>query len=221
MSDPPVFPSLPGCGWSVTKAPRFQTRTQKAVSGRQLRIADQQSPIWTFTLTFPLLRDAHDTRAGSGVGLGIGYDELRTLAGFFLAAQGAYGTFLFADPSDNQVTGQPTATGDGTTTAFPIVRSFGAFAEPLPAAINKTGNALLVYVNGVLQTSGVGTSSRFGFTTLADTITFAAAPAAGAAIAASFSYYFLCHFTDDAMNFENFMLQVWQAKSVKFESVLP
>ncbi len=219
MSEPPVFPSLPGCGWSVTKAPRFQTRTQKAVSGRQLRIADQQYPIWSFTLTFPLLRDDNDTRAGGG--LGLGYDELRTLAGFFLAAQGAYGTFLFADPSDNVVTNQSIATGDGATTAFPIVRSFGAFAEPLSAAINETGNTLLVYVNGVLQTSGVSTSSRFGFANLADTITFAAAPAVGAAIAASFSYYFLCHFSDDAMTFENFMVQLWQAKSVKFESLLP
>jgi uncharacterized protein (TIGR02217 family) len=205
----------------VTKSPRFQTRTQKAVSGRQLRLVDQQNPIWTFTLGFPLLRDDNDTRAGAGIGPGIGYNELRTLAGFFLGLQGAYGNFLFQDPSDNQVTGQAIATGDGATTAFPIVRNFGGFSEKLLAAINQTGNALLVYLNGVLQTSGVGTASQFGFSGLGDTITFAAAPAEGAAITASFSYYFLCHFTDDTMDLENFMYQLWQAKQVKFESVLP
>lgn len=220
MSNPPVFPSLPGLGWSVTKSPRFQTRTQQAVSGRQLRLLDQPYPIWSFTLNFPLLRDANDTRAGSGAGPGIGYDELRSLAGFFLALQGAYGNFLFADPSDSQVTGQPIASGTGTASAFPIVRNFGGFSEPLLAAVNQSGDALLVYVNGVLQTSGVGTASQFGFSGLADTITFAAPPAAGAAITASFSYYFLCHFNDDHMDLENFMYQLWQAKSVKFESVL-
>jgi uncharacterized protein (TIGR02217 family) len=119
------------------------------------------------------------------------------------------------------VTAQPIATGDGTTTAFPIVRTFGGFNEPLVAAINVTGNALLVYINGVLQTSGVSTTSRFGYTGVYDTITFAAPPAAGAVVTATFSYYFLCHFSEDAMNLENFMYQLWQAKSVKFESVLP
>src|SRR6266853_1952480 len=32
-----IFPSLPGLAWSVTKAPRFATRIQRAVSGRELR----------------------------------------------------------------------------------------------------------------------------------------------------------------------------------------
>src|SRR5438270_4055162 len=34
------------------------------------------------------------------------YDELRTLLGFFMLCQGAFGTFLFQDPSDSQVIGQ-------------------------------------------------------------------------------------------------------------------
>ena len=135
MTTPPVFPSLPGLGWSVTKAPRFATRTQKAVSGRQLRVADQPNPIWGFTLTVPVLRDAHDTRAGAGIGLGIGFDEVRSLAGFFLALQGAFGAFLFDDPSDDTVTGQAIGTGNASQTAFPLARSFGAtgFLEPLLA----------------------------------------------------------------------------------------
>ncbi len=31
-----VFPTLPGLAWSVTKSPTFQTRIQRAVSGREL-----------------------------------------------------------------------------------------------------------------------------------------------------------------------------------------
>ena len=60
-----IFPALPGLGWSVTKAPRFATRIQKAVSGRELRVLDQPYPIWTWTLTYALLRDKWDTR-GAG-----------------------------------------------------------------------------------------------------------------------------------------------------------
>jgi hypothetical protein len=56
-----IFPTLPGLGWSVSKTPRFATRIQRAVSGRELRVVEQPNPIWTWTLTYTLLRDAHDT----------------------------------------------------------------------------------------------------------------------------------------------------------------
>ena len=83
-----IFPTLPGLAWSVTKAPRFATRIQRAVNGRELRILDQPYPVWTWTLNYSLLRDKWDTRGPAG--LGAGYDELRTLAGFFLQRQGAF-----------------------------------------------------------------------------------------------------------------------------------
>ena len=40
-----VFPALPGLAWSVTKAPTFQTRIQRAVSGRELRALDYPYPL--------------------------------------------------------------------------------------------------------------------------------------------------------------------------------
>jgi len=97
---------LPGVGWSVTKAPTMQTRIQRAVSGRELRLQDYPYPLWQFSLTFEVLRDRWDSR-GRGFGVVGNYDELRTLFGFYLACGGAFGTFLFDDPSDDQVTGQP------------------------------------------------------------------------------------------------------------------
>ena len=96
-----IFPALPGLAWSVTKAPTFQTRIQRAVSGRELRALDYPYPLWQFTLVFAFLRDNPAA----------GFDELRTLMGFYLACQGAYGTFLFQDPSDYQVIGQYLGTG--------------------------------------------------------------------------------------------------------------
>jgi uncharacterized protein (TIGR02217 family) len=204
-----IFPVLPGLGWSVSKAPRFATRTQKAISGRELRIVDQVNPIWTFTLTYEILGDKHDTR-GPG-GLGAGFDELRTLAGFFLQQQGAFAPFLFDDPTDDSVTGQAIGTGNSSATVFQLVRNFGGFSEPIVAP--NTVSA--IYFNGVLQ-------SASGYTVDATTglITFTTAPPSGQAITADFTYYFRVRFADDTAEFENFMYQLWSLKQVKLQSVL-
>src|ERR1043166_3529104 len=128
-----IFPALPGLGWSVTKAARFATRIQRAVNGRELRALDQPYPIWSWTLTYPLLRDKWDMRAG-GIGSGgAGYDELRTLAGFFLQQQGAFQPFLFDDPTDDTVAGQQIGTGNSSTSSFQLVRSMAGFEEPITA----------------------------------------------------------------------------------------
>jgi len=206
-----IFPALPGLGWSVAKAPQFATRTQKAISGRELRVVDQLYPIWTFTLTYQILRDEHDTRAGSGIGLGIGYDELRTLAGFFLQQQGSFGAFLFNDPTDDSVTAQYLATGDGSTTVFQLYRTFGGFTEPIvaPNVVNA------IYFNGVLQSS-----SGYSVAPTTGLVTFEIAPPSGQTITADFTYYFLVRFADDTAEFENFMYQLWSLKQIKLQSVL-
>jgi uncharacterized protein (TIGR02217 family) len=205
-----IFPALPGLGWSVSKAPRFATRTQKAISGRELRVIDQVNPIWTWTLTYEILRDEHDTR-GPG-GLGAGFDELRTLAGFFLQQQGGFAPFLFDDPSDDSTLAQSIGTGDSSTLAFQLARNFGGFSEPVvaPNAVSA------IYFNGVLQSSS-------GYTVDATTglVTFTTAPPTGQAITADFTYYFRVRFADDTAEFENFMYQLWSLRQVKLQSVLP
>jgi len=47
---PLIFPALPGLSWGVTKTPTFQTRIQRAVSGRELRALDYPYPLWQFAL---------------------------------------------------------------------------------------------------------------------------------------------------------------------------
>jgi hypothetical protein len=69
-----IFPALPGLAWSVTKTPTFQTRIQRAVSGHELRALDYPYPLWQFALVYDFLRDNPQA----------GYDELRTLLGFFI-----------------------------------------------------------------------------------------------------------------------------------------
>jgi uncharacterized protein (TIGR02217 family) len=204
-----LFPSLPGLGWSVTKSAKFATRIQRAVNGRELRALDQPSPIWSWTLTYPLLRDKWDTRAG---GLGTAYDELRTLAGFFLQQQGAFQPFLFDDPSDRAATTQLLGTGDSSATVYQLVRTMGGFAEPITAPNLVSA----IYFDGVLQpAAGYSVDNTTGL------VTFATPPPAGQAIAADFTYYFRARFSDDTAEFENFMLQLWQARQIKLQSVFP
>jgi len=204
-----IFPVLPGLGWSVTKTPRFAGRTQNAISGRELRVLDQVNPIWTWTLTYSLLRDRWDTRAATGAGAG--YDELRTLAGFFLQQQGRFQPFLFDDPTDNRIANQILGIGDGNTLAFQLVRSMSGFDEPITAPDVVSS----IRFNGVRQDqTGYIVDSESGL------VTFVTPPPEGQVIAADFTYRFRVRFAEDSAEFENFMYQLWQLKQIKLQSVL-
>jgi uncharacterized protein (TIGR02217 family) len=201
-----IFPALPGLAWSVTKAPIFQTRIQRAVSGRELRALDYPYPLWQFTVVFAFLRDNP----------GAGLDELRTLMGFYLTCQGAYGTFLFQDPSDYQVAGQYLGIGDSSVSTFQLQRTMGTalpgggFVEPIVAP-NLVG---AVYFDGITQNP-----SSYSVDPDTGLLTFAIPPSTGLVIAADFSYWFRCRFVDDSYEFENFMYRLWQLKKLTFISV--
>jgi uncharacterized protein (TIGR02217 family) len=209
-----IFPALPGLGWSVSKTPRFATRVQRAVSGRELRVLDQPNPLWTWTLTYALLRDKNDMRAPSGPGNG--YDELRSLMGFFLQQQGAFTPFLYDDPTDDQATAQAIGTGNGSATVFQLVRTMGAslpgggFAEPITAPNTLSA----IYFNGVRQSSAI-----YSLDSSTGLVTFTSPPPASQLVTADFTYYFRVRFADDSADFENFLYQLWALKQVKLQSV--
>ena len=201
-----IFPALPGLAWSVTKSPTFQTRIQRAVSGRELRALDYPYPLWQFNLVFDFLRDNPAA----------GFDELRTLMGFFMLCQGAFGTFLFQDPSDDRVSGQQIGTGDTLRTVFQLQRTMGetlpggGFLEPILAPNVVSA----VYFNGIIQDpAGYSVDAMTGL------VAFNTAPGSGLIITADYSYYFRCRFIDDSYAFENFMFRLWQLKKLTFISV--
>ncbi len=223
MSDP-IFPSnLPGLTWPVKKVPRWATRVQRSVSGRELRIADQAVPIWEFTLPYNPLRDKHDTRISPSLGgaLGSGLDELRTLLGFYLYCQGPFLAFLFDDPTDDAVvgtglsiTGVMTPAPDGSNQAFQLSRQLaggaGQFVEPVFAP-NVVSNA---YINGV-DPGGWTVNPANGI------ITFGAAPGAGTTLSWTGSFYFRCRFSEDQAEFSNDLYQIWSTQGIKFRSIIP
>ncbi len=202
MTTPPSFPTLAGKGWSVHKKPMFSTLVASHVSGREVRDALYVNPIWEFELTFDGLDSSSATYPG------LGGSSLQSLMGLFLSCQGQYSTFLYTDPTDNNVTAGGIATGDAATTTFTFARYMGTFFEPV-GWVTAVSN---VYLNGTNQPSGWSLTTP-------NSLVFGSPPGSGVAIAATFTYAFQCRFAADDLDFEEFMQNLWKAESVKFRSV--
>lgn len=125
-----IFPTLPGLAWSVTKTPTWKTTIQRSVSGKETRASYQARPIWSFTLSYEVLRGYS------------GLTEYQQLVAFFNQRMGAFDSFLFQDGSDSSVSGQNFGTGDGATTQYQLRHSISGWVEPIGYAPSPT-----VYVN--------------------------------------------------------------------------
>ena len=205
---PSIYPTLIGLGYSVIKRPIWNTSTAAAASGRSSRAGLQVNPIYEWDLTYDLLSDGAENIQSTTA------SDLKTLMGFYNSVAGGLFSFLFTDPDDCAVTGQALGTGDGTTTNFTFVRTLGGSAgsttEPV-GYVNQT-KTLNVYVAGVLQSPS--TYTVLSANDYAQVLKFNTAPAAGAAITADFSYYYVVFFKDDSYDFEKFAYQIWGAKKV-------
>jgi hypothetical protein len=71
-----------------------------------------------------------------------------------------------------------------------------------------------VYDNGVLQ--GPAAWSL----TLPNQLVFASAPLAGHVITADFDFYFVCDFSDDTMDADEFASKLWELQKLDFESII-
>ncbi|MGO8833727.1 MAG: DUF2460 domain-containing protein, partial [Roseiarcus sp.] len=160
-----------------------------------------QYPLWEFELVF----DGLDSTASTYPGLGA--NSLQSLMGLFLQCQGQFGTFLYTDPTDNAVTNQGIATGDGSTTTFTMGRSLGGFTEP----VGWVTSIADVYLDG-------SPTASYSLTT-PNSLVFNSAPGSGVVITATFAYAFQCRFLDDTEDFEQFMANLWKVESLKFRTV--
>ena len=190
----PVLPYLPGQTPAVTKSPKWSTEVIRSASGRERRTSFWPYPLWQFELTYEVIRHRPTN------------DELTVFWEFFNAMQGQFGTFLFVDPSDCQIsTPFPFGTGDGATTTFQLSRPLNSFIEPVYAAAFPT-----VYVNGVYTPITGAPNGK---------VVFGAPPVGGAALTWSGFYYFGCRFLQDDLSAEQIVAQLWSGKSLKFTSL--
>lgn len=197
----PLFPTLPGIGWPVTRTQIWKTTISEAINGKETRVLLAPVPRYQYTLTFPLLRDKATAQ------------EVQTLMGFFNSVSGSGQPFYYNDPNDFSTaqTGGPQTfgIGNGTGTAFSLIRSYGGYVEPIqsPVGIN-------IYINGVYQQDTTYSLAGPGV------IVFLSPPASGTFLTWIGTWNWLCRFDDDKTEFSQDMYGFWSCKKLAFTSVL-
>lgn len=191
-----VLPTLKGMTFPVEKTPTWSTKVQNHVSGKETRLNLWSYPKWEWSLSYEVLRS-------DSVNL-----ELQQLVGFFNARQGCYDSWLFNDPDDNSVTAQTFGLGTGSQTVYQLNRTYGGYNEPVTA----TNVVSQVTVNGTPTVA-------YTLNQYTGVITFNTAPAAGAVLAWSGTYYWRVRFTDDQTTVSKFMQTLWENQGIKFVSI--
>lgn len=208
-----VFPSFsPGSAvgdfnykYPVKKTPEYSTLTFTPTSLRgEVTVSNAVYPRWNFVYDISYIHGDAQTANSA----------YQALLGLYGAMQGGAGSFLFLDPTDNTVTNQVIATGDGTTTQFPMIRTIGSGSAVLYDLIQNFVGTPTIYVNGVATPSG-WTLNQYG------TLTFNSAPANGYPIAWSGQFYFQCRFDSDSWDeLQEFLSGYWELSQLKFHSIL-
>jgi uncharacterized protein (TIGR02217 family) len=213
-----IMPTMPlSLAAGLKKTPNFNTVRQKVAAGRgNAAVSLKPYPTWDFE--FSLDHITGNEAAGSSV--------IAQFFGTFMACGGGTGLFLFTDPQDNAVatanSGMLNVTpgaatpmgiaGDAVSTKFQLARSIGGLAWDIIQNVNGTPT---IYVNGT-PTAAYSISST-------GVITFTSAPANGATLTWSGSFYYLCRFDADTVDATrsfttNNGTDQWDVNSIKFSS---
>jgi len=145
-----VFPKFPGASFSTFKRPTGgSTIVQTTASGKEVRIAQWPlgSFVWDFTLTFNHLRGAEPYQYIGQVpspaaligGANLIANDMKALAGFFLARQGKFDSWLFDDVTDDWIDQAQIGVGDSSTLTWQIARQLGEVTEDIQ---NLNGTAI-------------------------------------------------------------------------------
>ena len=212
----PIYPGrrmLPGLTYRSKWDSPFFTQTGGAATGAEADVLIAQYPLHVFELTYKFLRD------GVGWGNALSALEFRTMKGFHLMMQGTAGRCLYRNPDDYQVFQQPIGLGDGATTTFTLIRTFGAngYGGSEPIGQVNTGELFNVYLGGS-STPVNPTLYSLSTTPVINTVTFTTAPGAGVAIAVDMSYYYYCKLANNSASFEKFMGRLWALGKVQLRS---
>lgn len=201
-TDADVLPALPGMGFLVERAQEFSTGLVKSASGREAPVAYYSSPLYRWKLKINVMRAQ------------TALNEVAALEGFYGSRLGRWGCFFYQDPVDNEVSGEPFGTGDGTTTSFQLSRTVNrggvaTYSEPVYACWQQP----TIYANGS-PVSGV-VINPWGVAA------FPSAPASGAALTWSGSYLFVCRFDQDDLTLAQINAQLWSQDGFQFVSKKP
>lgn len=199
-----IFPNdIQGLTFAGERMPVWKTGYQEALSGKVSTIRYQQYPIYEWVLNYELLR--HD----------LAPSELLKLSGLFNALAGRWDTFLYQDPLFNSVTLESFGTGNGTSTAFPLIaRHQNAGGPGADELIQNFSSVPVIRVNGVIQTTpGQYSLGPTGI------VTFVTPPANGLPLTWTGGFYYRCRVQTDTLSFNEFMANWWQLRSLRFRSI--
>lgn len=214
------FVRLPPPGVEETAMLAFDDVPYPLALGRDAGIAPEFSTSVTVTASGFERRTSlwADARLRFDVGPGVRSEaELGTLIAFFRARRGAARGFRLRDPSDyssNGMTGTPGSadqylgTGDGLSASFPLVKRYGPGAEAQVRRITRP-------VAATVRVSLDGVDQPLGWT-LGDggVVLFAAAPAAGVAVRAGFTFDVPVRFAEDRLDIAGAAFAAGEAPSV-------
>lgn len=207
-----VFPTPPGISINVTRTPVAKVGITETISGKEWRQTWQSTPRYRYRLNMTV----RSTTA---------LKEFQKLMAHWAAHFGPWDSFLYTDPEDNAVTTMGFGTGDGSTTSFQLQRSlyptltttafWPAFSCGYEPVFDLNGSPS-IYKAGVLQTLTTHyTLPGQGV------VTFGTAPANGAALTWTGSYYRRVRFDGDSAEFERVVTSWWRTQSLTLISVLP
>ena len=194
MSDV-LFPDL-RIGYDLTRKPMFNTKIMTSVNGRELRASYQAVPKYEFSLTLPGLQE----RKG----------ELQAIEDFFIARRGAFDSFLFKMPWDNEY--ECTFNGDGTTTSFQL------YKDQLPLGNTETFETEdpLMWDENLDTPMWTDLEARmwdmqYGVSKNG-VLTLPVPLAAGDSVTVKGTFYYRCRFDDDGQAFTLFSYRLWKGE---------
>lgn len=194
-----LFPDL--CiGYDFVKKPMFNTKIMTSVNGRELRASYQAVPKYEISLSLPILRESKK--------------EIQKIEDFFIDRRGAFDSFLFKMPWDNEY--DCTFVGDGQTDTFQLYKKSGEGVIPLGnTEIFETEDPLMWDENldtpmwtdlEALMWAMQYSVSKNGLLTLPVPL------AEGDALNVKGTFYYRCRFADDGQAFTLFSYRLWKGE---------
>ncbi|OTU28388.1 hypothetical protein CAT59_07460 [Acinetobacter pittii] len=204
-----LFPELPGLEWDTSITPMFNTKIMTSINGRELRASFQSAPKYEISLSYAFLRENK------------GRKELQQLQGFYLERRGAFDSFLYKMPEDNEFS--CTFVGDGATTSFQLYKDMYTSQLPL-------GNTEEQIVGEVDPNMWNQTPVKNMWNSNQEKLMWNTASAQvtsdgkyilsqpieeGVEVTVKGTFYYRCRFKDDTQQYVNFMHKLWKANKVE------
>ena len=194
-----IFPDL-ALGGEFARAPRFNTKILKSVNGRELRASYQAIPTYEITLQIPVI----DEKAG----------DLKIIEDFFIARRGAFDSFLFKMPWDNEY--DCTFIGDGLAQVFQLYKKSDEGIMPLgntEAFETKDPLMWAVDLSKPMWTDLKAQMWDIQYNVSKNGVLTLPLPlAAGESITVKGNFYYRCRFADDSQAFTLFNYRLWKGE---------